>query len=380
MILSLKEIIIGWWRKFFRQPSKPEPVLLEATPPPEAAPPPPPQRDVRIRNRMALRGMAQARRKLADQIHDVLGRIRDLDLRRGDSLGSTVEAQAVGELLGCDLYWLGAEVKADLLNPGYEFAAFNPTQDDNAKELADICWPIDTALITRKDPGNNGDLLGGYFISRVRSVTPKEARGRAQYFLPKMVRVCHMKIFDDASWYAEDNIIGLMNGRWQMLDRNLHRRSLRGGSELELVMLDTPQIRQEVHESTAMTMSLALTRRYTWHVALGPTKTGTRILLPTNPTGCLQFFKDREKGNRDRRAALRHWVSRHYRNTDETGLLFVREHLRGATEFSWSDLECEIYVSAFDLEKNEAFRLEAELWRSQRKHNSVRVKMKRRKG
>jgi hypothetical protein len=55
----------------------------------------------------------------------------------------------------------------------------------------------------------------------------------------------------------------------------------------------------------------------------------------------------------------------------------VRQHLRGATDFQWRELVGEVLVSAFDLERNEEFKHEAELWRSRRQHNVFKVRIKR---
>ena len=77
-----------------------------------------------------------------------------------------------------------------------------------------------------------------------------------------------------------------------------------------------------------------------------------------------------------RRSALRHWVTNHYMEHEEAGSVYVRDHLRGNTNFRWANFPCEIMVSAYDLEKNEFFRLQAEEWRAVRKHNRVKVRIK----
>jgi hypothetical protein len=336
-------------------------------PPPE--PEPPRRTDKRIRERLQLRGLAKTRRGVADMINDILDRMAQLELRGGDNLGATIEAPIFEELMGCDFMLVDEIIEGHTsLVAGGKYVILNPDQLET--ELADACWPIDQGTITRQEDG--------YFMSRTRSVTAKEIRGRAQLFAPKMIRDCYLKMYDDGRWFAGDHVAGLMNGRWVPLDRNLRTESRRGGSVLTATPNQSASHRQEIHDSTSGIFSLALSRRYSWHVALGTERDGPRILVPTNPQGCLQFFKDRERGKRSRRAALRHWVAKYYRNNDQTGLAFVREHLRGQTEFRWTDLECEIFVSAFDLEKNEEFRLEAEHWRAQRKHNRVRVRLKRR--
>lgn len=326
---------------------------------------------------MSRRQLAKARILVADQINMVLEKMSSFDADRYKY--AKYEKETINEIFGRDLFWLDADLdQNDHLMGGTELIILNPNAEPKLPtEVAEVCWPLDTSTVIRKEAGEDAEGAC-YLFERIRTISPQEARGHAQYFAPKMVRLCFAKIFDNGSWYSESNIAGLFNDRWRLVDRNLARVFERGGRKtLTHTMMDNERIRRETHDTIAMSMSLALSRRYVWHVALGPTRDGTRILLPTNPAGCLAFFKNRERdANRLRRAALRHWVMRHYRNSDALGLTFVREHLRGHTEFAWSDLACEIFVSAFDLEKNEAFRLEAEQWRSQRKHNSVIVRRK----
>ena len=368
-------MFIGMWHKllalFGRQQTTTMPLPREdeanpLSPSPAVEPISPKKLEVRQR----LRKLAKARLHVADTISDVLDRLSRLDLRGGDCLGAKGETRILDELMACDFYLLHEVIEeSETLAGGGKFVALNPdANDDDAAELADICWPIDHGIITRKEDG--------YFFSRTRSVAANEVRGRARYFVPKMVRVDFLYLGDDGKWWASDMIAGLMRGKWVSLSQGLKRD---GGAFFEEIRgAPSATDRQETHDSIAMTFSLALTRRYSWHVALGNCPDGPRLLVPTNPLGCLQFFKNRERGSAARRAALRHWVSHHYRETDNTGIAYVRDHLRGLTDFRWFDLECEIFVSAFDLEKNEHFKREADAWRSARKHNSVRVRLKRR--
>jgi len=135
-------------------------------------------------------------------------------------------------------------------------------------------------------------------------------------------------------------------------------------------------VKEQIHANITWLMSAALTSRYNWHVALGR-EDGFRICLPTSPRGCLSLFKTRDrKAGAARRASLRHWVQHHWRSVSEIDLAYVRDHLRGATIFNWRGFNCEILVSAFDLEKNEFFKNQAAEWRSARKHNRVRVRIK----
>jgi len=52
---------------------------------------------------------------------------------------------------------------------------------------------------------------------------------------------------------------------------------------------------------------------------------------------------------------LRPWVQEHYRQnrTNPEVEIKVREHMRGATDFSWQDLNCRIRPSQFDVERDD---------------------------
>jgi hypothetical protein len=312
------------------------------------------------------------RREVADITSHVLDKLFSLDLRSGEHLGAFTESKILGFLLGCDFFLMHDVIDTtETLSGGSKYGCFNPTGIED--ELAETCWPVDQGTVVRHDEDKK------FFFSRIKSVTPQEVRGRVSMVVPKMIRFWHASIYDNSTWFASDRVVGLINKRWRALDLNIATARMTGAGTIVSGRIDSEQIRDEINNSVAAELSLALTRRYDWHVALGPSKDGPRILLPTNPTGCLKFFQNRQRAaTASRRAALRHWVSNHYRETDSTGLSYVRDHLRGHTEFVWSDLECELLVSAFDLEKNEAFRQEAELWRAQRQHNRVKVRLKQR--
>jgi len=310
---------------------------------------------------------------LADRISDVLDRLLALDLRSGTPLGAREEARALEFLRGCDFFLIDDVIDdvADLSGGG-RYTVINPFKHDNdIVDLADAMWPLDTGTVVTRDYG--------YCFHRICSISPKEARGLAKQFAPKMVRIWTCSISNDGNkWFADDRICGLINGQWLPVDIGIARERTSGPSTRVRERIDNQKNRDELHQIISMTFSEGLSRRYAWHVALGFGDDGPRVLVTTNPTGCLKFFQDRERSqNSTRRAALRHWVTHHFRNAAE-GITYVRDHLRGQTTFRWADLACELLVSQFDLEKNEAFKLEADQWRASRKHNRVRVRLKQR--
>lgn len=92
-----------------------------------------------------------------------------------------------------------------------------------------------------------------------------------------------------------------------------------------------------------------------WSVLLGePGLPRARFL--TDPVGVREAFRLRDvPPGKARRAALRHWVSEHWRKKgrdSEADRAWVREHLRGAEDFTWNGLRCRIEPSREDLRRN----------------------------
>jgi hypothetical protein len=249
----------------------------------------------------------------------------------------------------------------------------SPEHEDH-HELVDMFWPVDCAFAA--DKGDDWT-----FVNRLASVAPKEIRGLVKLVPPKCAISATAYVPPEGAWRGDVTIVGWIGRRWVSIDNQLiraHTDGLRG--DTKMLMVDPPDPDQ-IHESTAMTFSAMLTHRFEWHVAFGRAGlSGPRLVIPTNPRGCLELFKSRELTNGEtRRRALRHWVDEHYRqrSDDPTQLDYVCEHLRGHTRFEWGGLDCELLVSAYDLEKNEFFRRRAGEWRAQRRHNRVRVRLKR---
>jgi hypothetical protein len=89
----------------------------------------------------------------------------------------------------------------------------------------------------------------------------------------------------------------------------------------------------------------AVTRWFVWLTG------GTHwIKIATDAEGARAFFTDRAaEGNR--RKALLHWVTGHYRKhrKDASTLTWVREHLRGKQDFEWHGLGCRLIPAVDDV-------------------------------
>jgi hypothetical protein len=107
----------------------------------------------------------------------------------------------------------------------------------------------------------------------------------------------------------------------------------------------------DIGASCAQGQAAALTYRYEWgaQFSIGGS---AKVIVPTTPKGVLELFNDRDKPeDRDRRAALRHWVSQHRRQTKPQSFTQVKAHLRGETKFEWRGFDVQIVPSQFDREK-----------------------------
>ena len=281
---------------------------------------------------------------VSEQANYILDRFSTLQVEPG-------MMNALEELWGCD-FLLRDKKLGERLKGGDRWGTVDGV---SALENAIAVWPIEHAFCSVED---------GYItLTRITSVAPHELRGKVMRVLPHMVRVVIGNFGDSGHWQSTIYHFGLVGDRWIYLGYD------------EADALSTIWAKH-YDEEIKMLLPCVLAARYEWHVAFGLKDGGPRILLPTNPSGCLQLFKNRDlPEGKTRRDALRHWVEEHWREGKDT-LAYVCHHLRGHTRFIWYDLDCELLVSAHDLEKNSLFHDQAHEWRSKRKHNRVRVKLK----
>lgn len=229
-------------------------------------------------------------------------------------------------------------------------------------------WPIDIGAAVWKD-----DHL---LISRTTTVTDLAMlRGQVRLLSPRCATIASARV-KNGRFDPDIMVVGMVGGDWTCIEQATF--NAKGDRRFRV----THPPASEIKTNMQLALSSSLTVRYNWHVALGFSDDGPRIVLPTSPSGCLSLFRTRDQHpGEKRRTALRHWVTNHYRHTvGEDGLSYVRDHLRGATRFFWNSLDCELMVSKYDLERNELFRSEAAAWRASRKHNRVRLRITPKRG
>lgn len=213
-------------------------------------------------------------------------------------------------------------------------------------------WPLDICYGTfypEPEP-ENGWHCARWQVQRLRTTTPKEWRGKAKLVSPWMAISTTSVITVDGKHRGVEVPISFAGGRWvsalpnsivwsgDALNCHPEKMINRGGDRHNRAM--------------EMAFTMALVPRYHWCVDIG--FHGPAVTFVTDPVGAREVFSLRDlPEGRSRRAALRHWVKEHWRKkrTDPLSVAAVREHLRGATQFSWNGLNCRIRPAAYDLER-----------------------------
>jgi hypothetical protein len=333
----------------------------EPEPPPQPDPKPEPNPQPEPEEPKAKRKYDSSyiglRRDLAAMANYILDRFESLQHKRSATDHDGQNRDRLSDLWGCDFLLLHRELGERMIG-GSKWS----TVDATAIELTAAIWPIDYAIAELMVAGEYGAVLDGIFLTRVCSVTAKEVRGKVKRIAPKMVRYTMGYFYDNGQWSVCEGYAGLFGDRWVIL-----------AIAADEWPLEEKQVREELINRI---FNSAFTARYEWHVAFGTVPGGPRLLFPTNPAGALHLFNNRDRApGKARREALKHWVEEHYRDSPED-LSYVCHHLRGHTEFTWAGFNSELFVSQYDLEMNKLFKLQAKEWRSQRKHNRVKVHLK----
>lgn len=241
--------------------------------------------------------------------------------------------------------------------PPSAFDGFEPLIGDDdepgismsAHPLDLVQWPIRVA-IAMPHRGNDAKRWnteeGTWQFGMARSVSAKDIRGRARMILPKMVEVCTYMAMPDGSAISLKTPYGLTRQRLINLEEGIRFQEPERAAQLK-----------DLLEHATFTVKSAsgfiLRRRYYWSVLVAD-GVGPRARFITDVSGARSFFRLRDvPPGRSRRAALLHWCDGHYRHMREAGgddRAWVREHMRGAQDFTWNGLRVRIEPSAYDAE------------------------------
>jgi hypothetical protein len=266
--------------------------------------------------------------------------------------GEKINLREFDEAESIDRYLDAASTDAGIRIPDSPLvrAAFDRVEHgDSGSVLWNDVWtpqhvdgPVNVVTLRRASPGaeTNGYR---YQLSRVRRVVASQVRGRARRVYPTMYWVRTALVHNDG-WYGfgGEDVLSYRAGRWVSCN-------------------DTPAYDPKGFATLCMIASLGLavqlSRVSVWRAVVS-FDGNPSVSFSTDPIGVREIFRLRDvPAGRSRRAALRHWVSEHWRRTREASdgaeATKVREHLRGATDFTWNGMRCQIVPSAVDLERVE---------------------------
>lgn len=174
-------------------------------------------------------------------------------------------------------------------------------------------------------------------FTKITKISPKEARGKVTNILPNIFKL--NLLFGENNHLSGGYVYRAYTGNGWM---NIDNRQT------------TKMIPATKKESDALTMSVSIefTNRYYWRASIGLSPEFMISFHITNDE-IKELFNDREKAQgKQRKDALRNWISRHKRKIAENNYTDVRRHLRGQTDFFWNGYYVKIMPSKFDLEQN----------------------------
>ncbi len=214
------------------------------------------------------------------------------------------------------------------LNEFIELAGGDEGLIDPSYHPSEVNWPITTRTISL-----DIDRPGNLAVSICRGLSPRDVRGRVSPSLPYPIM--------EADWFPRDGFASSMifgrSGEFQW--RHISAGARGRGQDLE----------QDWSRRIQLALGISQFLRTRWRVYLS--NGGLGVTFPTDPVGVQEVFRLRDiPEGKERRAALRHWVTEHWRINiqDAREEILVREHLRGAQKFSWSGLNCRVTPSEED--------------------------------
>lgn len=226
---------------------------------------------------------------------------------------------------------------------------------EDAVNSPEIVWPVSVGMLfhARDCPEWGDSLKCNYWTSK----DAKSLRGGFVGIGRKNIAWYTGVLDANKIWTPAVNVGAWHLGKWRPARRMGYDQAfIRGVRHSGTAPIDRRPLTGEddFGAHAAMGQSVALSYRYEWGAQFSIGRSA-RIIIPTTPKGVLELFNDRNKpADKDRRAALRHWVSQHRRRKQGGDFGDVRRHLRGETAFQWRGFDVTIRPSAFDDERNRA--------------------------
>lgn len=214
----------------------------------------------------------------------------------------------------------------------------------------DICWPMSIGKLGYEYTREYGESITFNYWQTVR---PEVLRGQYKFVGRKNMGFFTGFVERNGDFVAAVDYAGWDGKRWRSCRRIRYDESFMDNVKdagMAPIRLALDAGDDDVGIRAAIGQSVALTMRYEWGAQFS-VKGSPKVIVPTTPDGIFELFDDRDKPeDRDRRAALRHWVRQHIRRSKPESFSKVSAHLRGALSFTWRGYDVTVRPSQFDLE------------------------------
>lgn len=230
----------------------------------------------------------------------------------------------------------------------YGFEFIEPDTSPDVLEGQPINYSFMNSVDDKKDPEHR------FTIQKIRAVDAKYVRGRVTRLAKLMIEHTALLVMSNGRAYPTRDFIGYIGGRWVQIACINEMRQHTPIPQNRAANMD-----DKWDGRIGCMICLQFYSRYEWvaNVKIG---SGPAIGFVTDPIGAREIFRLRDiNPGKLRRAALRNWITEHWRKkrNDPNEATRVREHLRGNTKFNWNGLGVEIKPSRFDIERNDKIRL-----------------------
>lgn len=210
---------------------------------------------------------------------------------------------------------------------------------DPAETVESLDEPLDYTILGIPQDENAGSKFA---LQRLRIVTPKEVRGRVRKIYPKMYEDSLAFVFHNGTYQTARTIVGETPSRMvDILYRGVDEQGRPCGIESDMTK-----------ERVGLIVCQQFLKPYLWRVVI-ESELGASLSFFSSPVGMRELFRFRDiPEGRRRRAAIRNWISEHWRrkHDDPESATWVRKHLRGTQTFRWNGLRITIHVPNVEYE------------------------------
>jgi len=204
--------------------------------------------------------------------------------------------------------------------------------------INDLKVPFNLKMLTNSNDFDNEIVLIHY-----KKADIKKWRGRMHFIAPNLIDVMAMFInVDNGCSYLKNDVYGYINGKKPVRCGPIAKTRATGNARKYLQYSATIDDRNNYSPLFVVPGIIAI-REALWRTYIKFEDSLIGLTYNCDSVAVKDVFRFRDiPDGKKRRDALLHWVSGHYRKyrEDPEAEMWVRDHIRGKTEFTWSGIQC----------------------------------------